>query len=463
MMTAPRHQGRATSARAKVSLKLFAFVIAAIISAGHVLLSSSSLERSLFHDTAELVLSTEYADIANEKQRQYDELNHLKKRIQSLETRLERSAKKTDLIKLEKSVSSLKNTTLASRHYLDDEFCVPWHIPMDDWWTHHRVDWEMGRENATHCCFQRIRNAEKVSFLSRLEENQFSSDCAQVVSKYMMNAGLGADLDHMIDGLLFGLQNNRPFQVYSQRPWHYAAQKNGKHATCPTKDFYCYFLNISNCAPTKPSTVEGQFLTEGYNKQYDIGRWMLEYIARPQTWLRKAVYDFVQTRIAIQTPCTVFHVRRADIVLHGNWSRRYRPIEEYVEAAKNHSVSNKNILLLTDDANAIEEALAEFPHFNWMYIKRKRHRGAQGGFENQIPSQNPQQELIILFSILKLVKQCSALVHTTGNFAEMIVGEMDSSGATRINLDDLDTEHELFSAKNSLSAHLSRPSFASRK
>jgi hypothetical protein len=124
-------------------------------------------------------------------------------------------------------------------------------------------------------------------------------------------------------------------------------------------------------------------------------------------------------------------------------------------------VSNKNILLLTDDANAIEEALAEFPHFNWMYIKRKRHRGAQGGFENQIPSQNPQQELIILFSILKLVKQCSALVHTTGNLAEMIVGEMDSSGATRINLDELDTEHELFSANNSLSAHLSRPSFAS--
>jgi hypothetical protein len=113
MMTAPRHQGSATSARAKVSLKLFAFVIAAIISAGHVLLSSSSLERSLFHDTAELVLSTEYADIANEKQRQYDELNHLKKRIQSLETRLERRAKKTDLIKLEKSVSSLKNSTLA--------------------------------------------------------------------------------------------------------------------------------------------------------------------------------------------------------------------------------------------------------------------------------------------------------------------------------------------------------------
>ena len=459
----------AANARNTVSCKLLLFTIAAIASAGHLLLSSSELERSLFEDAAEL-WSMEYAYDNNESnriQQQEDELKKLKQEIKSLESRLERRAKTTDLIQLEQRLDSRNSTThLASLlHDSNDEFCMPWHVPMDDWWTHH-VDWEMGRENATHYCFQRIRNAEKVSFLRRLYDTQFTSDCSKVVTKYMLNAGLGADLDHMVDGILFGLQHNRPFQVYRQgkkKPWHYAARSNGSRATCPTKDFYCYFLNISNCAPTKQSLEKGPFLTHGYNKQFGIGRWMLEYIARPQTWLRRAVYEFVQTRIKLSTPCTVFHVRRADIVLHGNWSRRYRPIEEYVQAAKNHSVlSHQNILLLTDDANAIDEALAQFPDYHWMYIQRKRHRGTEGGFENQIPSQNPQEELIILLSILQLVQQCSALVHTTGNFAELLWGEMDSrSTVARINLDELDTKHDLFSANNSRSVHLSKASFAS--
>jgi hypothetical protein len=34
-----------------------------------------------------------------------------------------------------------------------------------------------------------------------------------LVVEQMLNAGLGADTNHMVDGLLYGFQHNRPFQV----------------------------------------------------------------------------------------------------------------------------------------------------------------------------------------------------------------------------------------------------------
>jgi hypothetical protein len=75
-----------------------------------------------------------------------------------------------------------------------------------------------------------------------------------------------------------------------------------------------------------------------------------------------------------------------------------------------------------------------------------------------MPSQNSEKELIILLSILKLVKHCSTLLHTMGNFAEMLIGEMTADAMT-LNLDDLDEDHVLFSANNSLSVNVSKTSF----
>jgi hypothetical protein len=159
----------------------------------------------------------------------------------------------------------------------------------------------------------------------------------------------------------------------------------------------------------------------------------------------------------IKTPCTAIHVRRTDVVLHAEFSRKYRKIEEYVNALEK---GTKNILLLTDDQNAIEEAQALFSEYNWMHIDRPRHRGVEGGWENQIPSDDPKLEVIVLLSIFRLVKKCSVLVHTQSNFAKVLEGEMQDTWGKdfyRVNLDDVYDHEELYNEENARSVNLSLP------
>ena len=111
------------------------------------------------------------------------------------------------------------------------------------------------------------------------------------------------------------------------------------------------------------------------------GRWLLEYATRPQTWLRRKVYEFSKT-IQIDTPCAVMHVHRSDIVLHGEFSRKYRQIQEYIDALPDDST--KNILLLTDDQNAVDEARTLHTDYNWMIIDKPRRRGAGVGWNKQV-------------------------------------------------------------------------------
>jgi len=105
---------------------------------------------------------------------------------------------------------------------------------------------------------------------------------------------------------------------------------------------------------------------------------------------------------------------------------------------RSEDVSNlgmpSTILLLTDDQNAIEEALTQYPKYHWVYMNRSRHRGAEGGFENHIPSDDPKQEVVVLLSTLQLVQHCDTLVHGKSGFSDLLSDEMDQS-ALRINID----------------------------
>lgn len=422
--------------------------VAAILSGSHLFLSTISTIRRDTQALQQPSLDTPNNDTIL--------LASLERQVKFLQKQVERRAKHQDLRALEERIHNLTLISQGRGNDQEETFCVPWQVNMDVWWTHH-ADWTCGKENKTHYCFALVPNGEKAAFLRRLYENQFHGDCSSLKTIRMLSAGFGADLDHIIDGLLYGLQNNRPIQVYQEptAAWHYAANKDGSKAVCETRDFYCYFLNLTKCKANSRKVFRDPFLTDGpYKKQEGMGRWMLEYTMRPQTWLRKAMYDFT-SKLEIQTPCTVMHVRRSDIVLHGKWSRKYRPMDDYVNAMKNIT-NNTNILLLTDDANAIGEAQTKYPEYNWMYIPRKRHKGSAGGFENQVPSNNPKQEVIIILSILKLVRQCSSLIHTYGNFAELLIGEMDyNDDFVRVNLDELDKWNGLFSENNSLSVNVS--------
>jgi hypothetical protein len=394
------------------------------------------------------------------------------------------------------SSSSSSSTTI--NHNIASSFCVPWNVVSDEWWTHH-VEWTVFFEDDTHYCFERVRDAEKRAFLSSLyrlqfpltttkskkaaqpgqqqeplEPNDANPLCSNVLMKDMWSSGFSADMANVVDGLMRGRATQRPFQVTSREPWHYAVPKQQQQqqqqqqrrssanatsavAACPAQDMFCYFLPISSCPQQVPPTNEKNenatvvvqndiyypHLAFGNNDDETSSsktarmrrNWYFEYATRLQTWMRKSVYDYTQhqirTALPLQTPCTVMHVRRGDVVLHGASARRYHAIRDYINTtARRRYQMECNILLLTDDDNAIHEALTEFPNdmlHHWMYLNRTRYKAASGGFEQHVPSRNATLEMTILLSTLRLVRHCNSLIKSSSGFGTLILHEMRAS------------------------------------
>jgi hypothetical protein len=217
---------------------------------------------------------------------------------------------------------------------------------------------------------------------------------------------------------------------------------------------YCYFLNLSSCPVVQDP--------EAYNKEYDYRQpprlspraqnYLPDYIVRPQTWLRYKVYQFVQTQHQSEAipssavPCTVMHVRRGDVLHHGQHSRRYHAISEYLNAtASTPSFQiHPNILLLTDDANAIVEATQQYKNYRWMFVQRPRFQADEGGWEHQLPSSDPIFEMTVLLGTFVLVQQCQSLVYSSSGFSKWILQEMEKNKRDigHLNLDNA-VEYEL--------------------
>lgn len=318
-------------------------------------------------------------------------------------------------------------------------FCLPWHVNSDAWWTHHPT-FEVFHESDHKYCFREISDSDKAKLFQDIYEVQFESDCSTVLTKRMVCSGWGADLGEVVDGMMQTQVQKLPFTVYDK--WHYAWPKphdDPDQKVCDTADMFCYFLPLTRCEPQLENRKEGYW---NYLEASGIhfprktpNRWYYEYITRPQTWLRKRVYDFLQSQPDIEQPCSVVHVRRADVVLHGESSRRYYPIADYLNTSD--SIEN-NILLLTDDHNAIGEALHEFPDRNWIFINRTRYRGNEGGWERQTPSNDPIFETVTLVSLLKMVQGCSSIVKSSSNLGTVIYGMMleANSSVPEFNVDN---------------------------
>ena len=342
--------------------------------------------------------------------------------------------------------SNVMMTMKEDHHPITSPWCVSWNINTDDWWTHN-PQWYISDENETHFCFSRHHPSSNITMqLDRLHQIQFHSNCSAApggIYKDMVSSGWASDWAHVMDGLQYAYDNSVPFALEQRGPWHYAAStvttKNKYNnsnkttttvvATCPSQGVSCYVLNLTNCH-------YGQYHRAKIAKErvsYDTKAhmWLYEYATRPQQWLRRAVYDYVSQQTHIVPPCTVLHVRRADVVLHGKASRRYHNISEYMThvqqqqeggggSLSSQQSSTKNIFLLTDDQNAIDEALRDFPEYHWMYLNRPRHRGAEGGWENQVPSKDPKFEVIVLLSTLRLIERCHTLVHSSSSLAYLM-------------------------------------------
>jgi hypothetical protein len=353
-----------------------------------------------------------------------------------------------------------------SRH---DSFCTSWNqsqLVVDDWWSQ-TPDYELAHQNVTHQCFRPIQNPKKAALFRKLYATQFppdnnnnnnaSSSCSSVYTKLVTNSGWGLDLSHAVDGLLYAADHGQPVQLVNRGPWQYAEQ------VCPKEDWSCYFLPLTSCSASSrhekktswrdaDAAMQGKYLYEwrGFYRLKSV-RWILEYVTRGQQWIREQAAVQAAT-VELQTPCTVIHVRRADVVLHGRWSRRYHAIHEYLDALQQTkfgrlSISplfgSRNILLLTDDSNAVTEAVQHHTSYHWMYLTRYRHKGASGGWENQIPSKHPADEVAALLASTELIKKCDCLVHSKSNLADYYYAIMKEAnpGVMRIDL-DADKDHD---------------------
>ena len=338
-------------------------------------------------------------------------------------------------------------------------FCVAWEADMDLWWTHN-PDWEVDVETDTSFCFSKLANDTlKSQFLRTVYELQFSPDpnYSAVYTKLQFNAGWGISAEKLVDRLLYGYQQNRPFQIANNR-WKYAMDGNNTNPVCPSANIFCYFLPLGRCEagePFNPKINNDDADHSTANAQLRL-IWLEQYALRPQQWLRRRLYEYMKANAPhqVSTPCVAIHVRRSDVVLDGN-PRKYFPISDYLERVPGLlSAGTGNILLFTDDANAIDEAHELYPEYNWMFVNRTRYRGMSGKWGVHMPTNDPVMEVVAIHDVLRLAKHCDILVHSYSSFARVIYAEMLSTGRniTRIQIDS-ESVTSRYHANNSNSAH----------
>ena len=364
-----------------------------------------------------------------QKQQIEDLKNRLVNQTQSTrdEARLKRGLNKTETggpsrerIKISKGDDGKEYLDPSFDH--NGTFCLSWNTSSDEWWTHH-VEWRVTRETDDGYCFSLIESSEKRNLLRKLYNIQFHGDCEQAHTKRMWSSGWGVDFANVIDGLKYALETNQPTTIANTEPWHYAAKRDGSRPVCPEMGLSCYFLPLTRCEADPSKIFQGNWY---YHNQVSLmpvqHRWLTSYTTRPQTWLRKAVYEFAK-KIHLTAPCSVIHIRRSDVLLDPA-VRRYFAVEDYMNATDKMT---KNVFLLTDDNNAIKEAKAKYPNHNWVVIERPRFKGSEGGWGAHIPSDDPKLEVIVLLSIFREAPKCGVFVHGHSNLAQYIAAVMKSA------------------------------------
>ncbi|KAL9185302.1 hypothetical protein ACHAXT_003079 [Thalassiosira profunda] len=312
--------------------------------------------------------------------------------------------------------------------------------PFDIWFTQH-PSWVVTNETEDRFCVQRDDSDHLRRGILQIYANQFLSSCKRVHIRYMWSSGWGADFSNMQGGLVTALRGGIPFVAeVVEDPWHYTANKDDhSNLTCAAGDTTCYFLPYHGCPSYKElreatdiEIIDDESQDPEFSDLVDVseelGSEAYLFMTRKQLWLRRAVFDYKQqfrSKSGIGpdlTDCTVMHVRRSDVVLHGDQSRKYFPVADYVRLIPEERLKDPNhyIFLLTDDQNAIDEAHEFFPELKWKYFDRPRHKGSEGGWENQTPSRNPALEVTTLLATFDLVQECSAMVHGASSFAELV-------------------------------------------
>lgn len=219
--------------------------------------------------------------------------------------------------------------------------------------------------------------------------------------------GLGMDLHKVTMNLMKAVEQKKFLKVtWQQGYWIYAKD------VCEKQDFSCYFEDpILEPPPKSKEEATRRLLVPKPEFQRDIDKG--------------------------STPspgdCGVIHVRHSDIVLNYRWGQsetpvlKYLELGEYVARFKKEAPELKNIVLLTDDQAVIDD-VANYEGkdgLKFYFVKRKRFRGAEGGWENHFPSESRYEEMVNIFMEKEIVSKCSLWVGTESGFARVLQNLMD--------------------------------------
>lgn len=338
----------------------------------------------------------------------------------------------TALDKATISLKKKKKKTISS-----SSKCFSWAHNSDSWWQHH-PEWELHQENNSHTCFTKIENATKAKFFRKLSQNQFNNNCTELRTRFVLGTGFAATVGYLLDGFWSAFREGRPFQRSKHRAdfkWMYSPEYNFDNvanqtsfAACPSQDITCYFLPISSCqnyrvgeedTPWKRHYVHEVRSNPMFKQEY---LWLSQFFQRPQHNIRQHVIVLQQQQPHLFEPvtdahCTVLHVRRADATSEKRYPRNYYPLSQYL--ASGNVTENSTVVLLTDDQTTLEEARYLHPNYQWIYLKRERHRGHVPK-DSHFPSGDPALEVMYILMELKLASQCRQLVHGTSNMVKLI-------------------------------------------
>lgn len=337
--------------------------------------------------------------------------------------------------------------------------CKPWSENLDQFWEDH-PDWQIGQQNTTHSCFQKIRNPAQAQFLRELHASQFppNKDCSRMVSRNLYKVGFSAAISYLTDGFWGAFRTGRPYQHtkekadfrYMYTPQHFPRKRQQPYwAGCASGDLFCYFLRLSSC-DVKIGTPE--FLPRRVYTRKELHQnktlleqniWLTSYAMRPKHETKRQLFNFMQSPAVpqIQTPCTVVHVRRADAATEiKHHPRRFYSLNQYLE--KGNVTKGENIFLMTDDEMAIDEAHFLHPEYNWMLLNRTRHRGAVKR-NKHIPSDDVQLEVLIILAELELAGQCRKVIHGTSHMVQLIRNAMAlRHGLSNVEMVQIDQDME---------------------
>lgn len=316
------------------------------------------------------------------------------------------------------------NHPISCKSITEGPCCAEWEVDMDFWWQNH-PDWEWSSMDAYHQCFTPFRDPRKAEYIQKVHSVQWNMNCSLVRAAHQISSGFSASIGTQVKSFYSAFTAGLPYSPSKHwvgARWIYSWF--GNYTVCNTTDLQCYFLPITNCKPRigQHDAVEHR---DSPSFDQDMLKW---YLTRPKQWLRHRIYRYMVANFnstILPTPCTVFHVRRADITREKS-VRTYVRVQEYLRAS--NLTGGENILLLTDSSAAIEEAEILHPNYNWMYIKRKRFSANEGGWESHIPSGDPVNEVVAILTELTLAEQCDQLVHTLSSFSNEILSSMTRHG-----------------------------------